>query len=1330
MSTVKSYKIFISSTFKDMDAERDLVINVLKPKLEQQLQSECVTASVEIIDLRWGVNTQDVAEEERENKVLNECLENIRNSKPFFIGFIGDRYGWIPSQERWQHVLEGMTAKEREMMKDEAEEVRSVTELEILFGVLQDRSCMPNSFFFMRRPGVYDSIPADKKSIYCDSDPKARHKLDTLKDKVLTAYSQAGLTGNIYEYDGVWCGDRLMLQEDLLNDAIEKIVKSILFINDQDEAEFTELDNLIDNDQKLLTERNSYFAGREQELSALTNYIQIAKTPLVVLADDGTGKTSLLSQLYAQLSSNEQYFPLIHFTTYKGPQSYAEVMLKKWLWQIDESFDFRRPIQMEAAPAMLFFWLRTVAHRSKKKLVLLIDDMQYLQGFENILDFKGVGEDYAVIITSSRPFAHFVDGKNATYMTLPALKPADSLLLIDRYMASYHKTLPREVVQAIAQKRDDEGQLAFTRPLWTVLLLSQLASLDWNDFQTLRNMDVADEAEKITRFLYKKVTEASPVVYDYLADIIEGCTTDQNIDLIKAILSLLRDGRLSYENVCQRLNRATDRMDYLNVMQNIAPMVRIADSSGYAQTSYTILLGEKMLETVVGEPVDFQRWMGFVHYTTLQLLRLSKIYNEEGRTQMSVAAYEEARQNFTCFNQDFAVKMIEESRLNPMPWEVKFSEMQHMAKSTAFGEAYDAWIKQPSWENKLMVQVAYLNWCSWLELETDMTIRSQKDALPVETLITYMERLGKAYLAISVLRGRNLLSYLADYFFCSSQERIAKNITGSQKESRHYAALKEKAAMLMYTISPKSKAFMRQYANSLDENAILVPQAAETKLGKSMRLYAELFHAEKNEENLQNYLGSASQMVAILNMNNCFDAAIDQCNQMQKLAEAYPDFNTDRVMGIAMDYVSISYFNKGDIDNALNAVMSARQFFLADLKTHPDSLVTIHSLAEVSKRVIDMKMKKSVMSEDDINELENWAYKPLEKFPNDFKSHSMLMQAKLYRMCHCAYTNHAESVPEMAAEAFSMVINIMRNGLRYTMLSLDQIASTAEGLRTTGCTEIYNQFMQLVVQLREILISERLIPVDFFERLLAEYKPLPPEANLDMASEEETEDEGTDDSTEIPAELQEEWEKYNKRMTDQESKNPTDAIHLASVCEKMNDYKQGAIWYMYSLLCGLPQDAKSLFLLSRFMFRWYKSWHYPAFSDAEGELIPAIGFTLASILHDFFPDELDGASFYLFSLYCMEGVGIEKCPELAYMNCSFALTKNCELEDPELDPLIDDEEQEQEEIPQLTEGECVNTLADTLHSLYDIAEKNNSPLMAYCRKMLKPLCKKYPIPEE
>ena len=99
----REYNIFISSTFRDMDAERDAIKQFVIPRLNKHYRSRCIRFHA--IDLRFGVNTQNLGEEDSENMVLSACFSKIDSSRPFFIGLLGERYGWIPRKERIDYVI-------------------------------------------------------------------------------------------------------------------------------------------------------------------------------------------------------------------------------------------------------------------------------------------------------------------------------------------------------------------------------------------------------------------------------------------------------------------------------------------------------------------------------------------------------------------------------------------------------------------------------------------------------------------------------------------------------------------------------------------------------------------------------------------------------------------------------------------------------------------------------------------------------------------------------------------------------------------------------------------------------------------------------------------------------------------------------------------------------------------------------------------------------------------------------------------------------------------------------------------------------------------------
>ena len=139
--------IFVSSTFKDMQAERDMIRDRVLPAVNDFANSR--GAHIDMIDLRWGIDTGHLSEEESGVKVLRTCFDEIDRSRPFFLVLLGSRYGWVPG-------LEVLKASIADLAFTTEESPQSVTALEIAYGALSPRQEPPLAFFYFRE-GVAES---------------------------------------------------------------------------------------------------------------------------------------------------------------------------------------------------------------------------------------------------------------------------------------------------------------------------------------------------------------------------------------------------------------------------------------------------------------------------------------------------------------------------------------------------------------------------------------------------------------------------------------------------------------------------------------------------------------------------------------------------------------------------------------------------------------------------------------------------------------------------------------------------------------------------------------------------------------------------------------------------------------------------------------------------------------------------------------------------------------------------------------------------------------------------------------------------------------------
>ena len=230
-------RVFISSTFRDMHAERDYLSRQVFP----ELRSRCQKRGAEFIglDLRWGVTE----EEARREGALKICLDEIERCRPFFVCLLGSRYGWVPPPEEvppepFEAAVRGAPSiaiadwyaldetsdppvyrlrRDRPIPEDLAEALarfwedarlpnagESITAREILRGVFEEGFPATHALFYLRKPGIEadPDFPPALVPVFVEQDAARRDKLkkletkiDRSKDRMVVRYYDADFTG-------------------------------------------------------------------------------------------------------------------------------------------------------------------------------------------------------------------------------------------------------------------------------------------------------------------------------------------------------------------------------------------------------------------------------------------------------------------------------------------------------------------------------------------------------------------------------------------------------------------------------------------------------------------------------------------------------------------------------------------------------------------------------------------------------------------------------------------------------------------------------------------------------------------------------------------------------------------------------------------------------------------------------------------------------------------------------------------------------------------------------------------------------------------------------
>lgn len=297
----KVVRIFISSTFADFHAEREVVVKKVMPELKEW--SEQFKIHILECDLRWGVPKNTDTEE-----TISICLDEITqcisetNGEPFLVSLLSERYGWIPSlQNLSQNIIETYSWVYPV----------SITHMEIIHAAI--RTCSPNALFMLRDKESLNDLPDDFHHAYIDNSILSRRCLERLKQELVEQFPEQTL-----KYNSVVAGtsdvtglkkvefDKLdVFAADVINFFKERI-KKYVSVDNQVTEELSEVEKMQEMQDIFIEKRGQLLIGREKEFQAITDFVQSEgrEKILFVIAEPGTGKSSLAANYVMKLKEN------------------------------------------------------------------------------------------------------------------------------------------------------------------------------------------------------------------------------------------------------------------------------------------------------------------------------------------------------------------------------------------------------------------------------------------------------------------------------------------------------------------------------------------------------------------------------------------------------------------------------------------------------------------------------------------------------------------------------------------------------------------------------------------------------------------------------------------------------------------------------------------------------------------------------------------------------------------------------------------------------------------------------------------------------------------
>jgi Tetratricopeptide repeat. len=481
-----------------MQDERDELMKKTFPMLRRKAAERDVTLTE--LDLRWGITP----EESESGKVVEICLREIENSVPFFIGIIGNRYGWIPSPGDL-----GESLRERYSQVDGYVGRRlSVTEMEMQFGVLERPEEM-HAYFFIKAEETEDGDEPEK----------------------LAALKAAVRSNGRYPVSTYSSPEDLSLQ---VEDAFAKLLDELF-----PEGALSELEKERIGQRSYLNSLCQNYIRTESNFSVIDEWMEDwEKHQLVITGASGLGKSALVANWVKEklvAGDNLPYKIIYHFVGNGGSLGSHGHIIKALCDEIRDRYSFETEDKdAKTDEKALEDLVNRVAAEGSKPLLIVLDAINQIIDVDNSKQLNWLPippKNVKILFTTLEDDQTMAVFKNRHYpvFTLRPLTKPQRAEMVKEYLHLYSKKLQPYQIERIITDEQCKNTLVLKT------FLDELVN-----FGIFEKLD-----EKIESYLGSDSVEA------FYGVLLRGYEDDFGEAFVKHILSLIAVSRngLSEEEI-------------------------------------------------------------------------------------------------------------------------------------------------------------------------------------------------------------------------------------------------------------------------------------------------------------------------------------------------------------------------------------------------------------------------------------------------------------------------------------------------------------------------------------------------------------------------------------------------------------------------------------------------------------------------------------------------------------------------------------------------------------------------------------------------------------
>lgn len=524
--------------------------NFVVPYLDNKLTK--YGESIRFGDLRWGVNTSKLSEEESSKKVLKVCLDQIDDCKPYMIVFIGERYGWIPSQD---------LIKSAALLKNiEIKEDISVTQLEIEYGALLNPDFEGRILFYFRELDK-EGMSAEERRIYEAESPLHKEKITKLKEKIFKLYPNYVRT-----YKAKWNKESKKVENlDDLQDLIKQDLERIFKIDIEKYNALPWQERAILASHEFFKEKNKGYidtktidSNKYSYNESVFSWLKPNKEVSFVFysGTQGLGKSSRVAHQYINYFNKSQEdknviaipfaYQIDEYTSNLENLYYIIIYhLEKALNIKHRNYKYNTSnhiIPKKSIINYLVYLIKKLKRTNLKPYVIIdnvsINDIFYvfkqierrLNSFRHHTDYKNISITFKIALNNENL------PSNTPFFDISKSYPLTNLLeeeiddLIDVMLKNARKELSENVINHLLKKEQAYN------PYYLSLILNRLFILDSSDYQEINRL--GGDIDSIDNYLISIIDNAGDNIKNISKELIKEIAERINFDFVMKFLSI------------------------------------------------------------------------------------------------------------------------------------------------------------------------------------------------------------------------------------------------------------------------------------------------------------------------------------------------------------------------------------------------------------------------------------------------------------------------------------------------------------------------------------------------------------------------------------------------------------------------------------------------------------------------------------------------------------------------------------------------------------------------------------------------------------------------